>query len=70
MRQSANKGIPTTADRRSQLTALVRERGEVGAAIALHISRQTLARAIAGLPIQRGSHALIALRLVELKDEV
>lgn len=62
----STNGIPATAERRAQLATLVRERGEQGTADVLGINRATLARAMAGLPIHRGTHAQIALRLAEL----
>lgn len=63
---NSTNGIPTTAERRTELAALVRDRGEAGAAEVLGINRATLARAMAGLPIHRGTHAQIAVRLAAL----
>ena len=44
---------------RRQVRALVASGGERSAVVRLGISRQTLARAIAGLPLTAGTHALI-----------
>ena len=63
MQLHATNGERAAADR---ITQLVAEVGELRAAQALHISRQTLARILAGLEIRRGTAALIRERLREL----
>lgn len=46
-----------------RIRELVIEKGEVGAAAALKIARSTLARALAKLPLSRGTVALIRTHL-------
>jgi hypothetical protein len=48
---------------RDRIRELIAREGERGATAHLRISRQTLARALAGLPIQTGTEALIRQRL-------
>lgn len=50
----------------SKIAKIVAESGERRAAEALHISRQTLARILAGLEVRRGTAALVRERLREL----
>jgi hypothetical protein len=56
------------AEEQHQLRALVRKMGERAACEALGIARSTLARALAGLPVRRGSVALLRARLTGNAD--
>ncbi len=62
--------IPTSLPlvHRQRLQRLVEARGTLGAAEALSASRGVVERAAGGLPCRRGSIALLALALAELKD--
>lgn len=51
------------ADERARLRELITTSSETVVAAALRISRQTLGRSLAGLPLRRGSVALIRARL-------
>ena len=52
-------GTPLSARDRERVRTLIARIGERGAQRALGVSRQTLARALSGLPVQRGTIALI-----------
>jgi hypothetical protein len=52
----------------AELRALVERIGERQALIVLTISRQTLARAIGQMHIQRGTASMIRQRFTELKE--
>ena len=58
-----NMGAPLPEPERTQLRKIVDERGEARALVVLELNRQTLARALGGLGLRRGSHALIRDRL-------
>jgi hypothetical protein len=48
---------------RDALATMVETHGEVAAARLLRIGRQTVARALAGLPLREGTHAQLRERL-------
>jgi hypothetical protein len=52
---------------RSRLRAQVDQRGIVGASQALHFGRSTLANLLAGLPVRRGTIALLVRELDRLE---
>lgn len=52
---------------RQRLARLVEERGVIGAAQALSISRGVIERAVGGLPCRRGSIALLLMSLREIE---
>ena len=56
-RQQKGKALPVAL--RRKLEALVKDKGEVEAAKALGISRQTIFRAIAGQPVHRGTASVV-----------
>lgn len=53
---------------REHLARIVNERGEREATEALGVSRQTLGRLLGGLPVQRSTAAIVALRLGAVDD--
>jgi len=55
--------LPVSKPDRDQITALIRDNGEPATIARLGISRQTLYRVVAGLPVYPGTHALIRERL-------
>lgn len=57
------RGAPLPEYLRSRLAAIVSRDGEHRAVALLGVPRSTLARALAGLPLLAGSHALIRARL-------
>lgn len=60
----ANAGaLPIQPAMREQLSRFVARTGERNAARALELNRQTLARAVAGFALQRGTIALLEQRL-------
>jgi hypothetical protein len=70
MSQAAT-GLALTADERDRLMRLVRARGEQRVLRTLDVSRQTLARCVAGLDVRRGTAALVRdrLRLLEPRGQ-
>jgi hypothetical protein len=60
---------PLSDPLRNALADLVRREGEHATVRRLKISRQTLARALAGLRLYPGSHALIRERLANIDTE-
>lgn len=60
---------PLPAEDVRRLKALLTELGEAGTAERLGITRHTLARAIARLPVQAGTQALIREKLQEAKRD-
>jgi hypothetical protein len=66
-KQPKPKGKPLGAPLRQRLQALVNEQGEVKAAAHLGLARQTLVRALAGLPIQRGTVAQVQAAFPEVQ---
>jgi hypothetical protein len=52
-------GKKATAAEMQRVRSLVERNGETTAARLLGVSRQTLARILARLPVSRGSHALV-----------
>lgn len=59
MKIAVQRGAPLPVKIRVRLAASVAERGECRVAVDCGCSRQTLARALAGLPIYPGTVALI-----------
>jgi len=62
-------GTPLSAFDRERLRTLVARDGERGALARTKLSRWTLARALAGLPLYAGSHAAIRGALERLEAE-
>jgi hypothetical protein len=62
MRKTQRGNALPTQDRQA-VAALVREHGENAALEQLGISRQTLGRCLGGLPVLRGTVALVQQRL-------
>jgi hypothetical protein len=60
---STSSNLSLTGIEREQIRALVVATGDVGSARSLGVSRQTLARAIAGLGLRRGTVALLRVQL-------
>jgi FixJ family two-component response regulator len=58
-------GTPLPERERQAIRRLVAERGERQAGIDLQVAAATLARAVAGLPMARGTLALMRERLAE-----
>ena len=54
---------PLTDAERARLMSLVRSRGEHGAAVRIGVARNTVARALARLPLMAGSTLLIRTAL-------
>lgn len=63
------KGAPLPESERAALLRFVRARGEGQTAAALGLNRQTLARAMGGLPIYPGSVALVRQGLARLEAD-
>jgi hypothetical protein len=60
---AAHSSTPLPEVDRNKLSGLIASEGETQAARLLDISRQTLGRCLAGLPIQRGTASHVRLRL-------
>ena len=60
---------PLTDAERARLMSLVRSRGEHGAAVRIGVARNTVARALARLPLMAGSTLLIRTALAALPVE-
>jgi hypothetical protein len=59
------QGEPAPQAMRDTLAAMVRDQGEIAIVRRLRIGRQTLARVVGGMPVRRGTLALISLGLQE-----
>lgn len=66
MKLVATCGEPLAPDQIDALRLLVSKIGESRTLALLGVSRATLPRALAGLPVHRGTSTLIRLRLQEL----
>lgn len=62
----AKCGAPLAPEKIDALRLLVARIGEPRTVELMGVSRMTLPRALAGLPVQRGTAALIELRLAEI----
>jgi hypothetical protein len=58
-RMTTAKGKPLADTEREQLRAIVERDGERGALLRVRISRSALHRALAGLPVSEGTHAIV-----------
>lgn len=63
-------GVPLPEDMRPKLAALVAQFGENAACERVGVTHATLARALAGLGIQRGTVALIQGALAGQRDQI
>jgi hypothetical protein len=62
---SGRQGEPATVELRSALAAMLRQQGETSLVKELGLSRQTIARIMGGLPVRRGTIALLRVGLAE-----
>jgi hypothetical protein len=60
------QGEPLPEAEQRAVRALINTLGEAGARQRLGVSRPTIARLAGGLPVQRGTVALVTLRLREI----
>lgn len=58
--------IALTTSFRQRLASYMTSRGTVNASKVLGVSRDTLARCVAGLPVRNGTAALVRMRLDEI----
>lgn len=64
-----NRVPPLSDDERARLLSEIRTHGEHRAAIRLGLARQTMARAIARLPMQSGSILMIRAAIAALSEK-
>lgn len=64
-----HRGEPLTPIESGEVRALIERVGERQARIQLGLSAQTIARAVGGMHVQRGTLALIRQRLQAIKGE-
>jgi hypothetical protein len=57
------RGRPLSLSQRDAIRALILERGERNVQELLGLAQQTVARALAGLPLAEGTHAILRERL-------
>jgi hypothetical protein len=59
---------PAPETQRDQVRRLVHERGEQATADHLHVTRWTIGRLLAGLPLREATRTLIATRLEAVQE--
>lgn len=59
------KGVSLTEDKRKQLRTRIEREGEAAVVESLGIARMTMARCLAGLPVQRATEECVTRRLTE-----
>lgn len=69
MSQAATRARPLSNRQRKDIAKIVQREGERRTGEILQVSRQTLGRSLAGLPVQHATAALLASRLAALQTE-
>jgi hypothetical protein len=68
-RNTKSQGVSLAPNDRAKLRALIQREGETAALGRLRIARQTLARCVAGLPVQRATAECVSRRLNEAQGD-